>query len=50
VITIDETEDGKIDLVDLESKLSTENLKKSKSKKTLIGCFTAASNITGLVN
>jgi selenocysteine lyase/cysteine desulfurase len=49
VVTIEETVDGKVDLADLESKLSAENSKRSKSKTTLIGCFTAASNVTGQV-
>jgi len=51
VITIEETRDGKVDLVDLEAKLSIENSKGVKSKKSflLIGCFTAASNVTGQV-
>ena len=51
VITIEETRDGKVDLADLEAKLSIENSKGVKSKKSflLIGCFTAASNVTGQV-
>ena len=52
VITIEETLDGKIDLQDLESKLILEHQKqlKSKAKISLIGCFTAASNVTGQVD
>ena len=40
-----------MDLDDLEAKLSTEHSKGVKNKKPvlLIGCFTAASNVTGQV-
>ena len=40
-----------MDLADLEAKLSTEHSKGVKNKKPvlLIGCFTAASNVTGQV-
>ena len=50
IIMIEETHDGKVDLNDLEAKLAFEHGKRSKSKATLIGCFTAASNVTGQVN
>jgi len=52
VITIEETRDGKVDLNDLETKLLSEHTKGVKNKKPvlLIGCFTAASNVTGQVN
>ncbi len=52
VITIEETKDGKVDMDDLESKLSIEHFKRGKNKKSalLIGCFTAASNVTGQVH
>ena len=52
VITIEETKDGKVDVDDLETKLSIEHFKRGKNKISalLIGCFTAASNVTGQVN
>jgi len=52
VITVAETPDGKIDLQDLENKLAKEHQTQSNNGKetVLIGCFTAASNITGQMN
>ena len=45
VIRVKETPDGQIDLNDLETQLQD-----SPSDQLLIGCFAAASNITGILN
>ena len=52
VITIAETLEGKINLKCLEKKLIIEHFYRSNSQREtlLIGCFTAASNITGQMN
>lgn len=50
VVIIEETQSGKIDLNDLELKLKSELMKSPKKQRKMIGCFTAASNVTGQVN
>nr|XP_018898965.1 PREDICTED: uncharacterized protein LOC109031724 [Bemisia tabaci] len=48
IIRISETKEGFLDLVDLENQLQLHSTMESPDTK-LIGCFTAASNITGIV-
>lgn len=48
IVRISETKDGHLDLVDLENQLQFQHALEG-SDRTLIGCFSAASNITGLL-
>lgn len=45
---ISETKEGHLDLVDLENQLQFQHALEG-SDRTLIGCFSAASNITGIL-
>lgn len=50
VIRIAETKEGFLDLIDLENKLQKEKqLLNGNSRVQFIGCFSAASNITGIL-
>jgi selenocysteine lyase/cysteine desulfurase len=49
MVYIDETEDGLLDLVDLENKLKIYSNQAKFKNRIKIGCFTAASNITGIL-
>lgn len=48
IVRISETKEGHLDLVDLENQLQFQHALEG-SDRTLIGCFSAASNITGLL-
>ena len=48
MVLIGETEEGCIDLIDLEDKLRSYSMPQF-ANKIKIGCFTAASNITGIL-
>ncbi len=47
MVYINENSEGIIDLVDLEAKLKAYSTSPEHSHRLKIGCFTAASNITG---
>jgi selenocysteine lyase/cysteine desulfurase len=50
IVYISETRDGSVDIDDLETKLKLYSSLEGNKNRTLIGCFAAASNITGILS